>query len=52
MPTYKIRKTWKYTEIVEVEADSREEALEKSNSMDGERNHDDALYDAEVIGEE
>ncbi len=52
MPTYKIRQTWQYTVIVEVEADSNDEALHKSNDEDGERNHDDVLFDAEVIGRE
>lgn len=48
---YTIRKTYKYTEIVEVEAESRSEALDIANMEQGELQNDDYLYDAEIIGE-
>jgi GTPase Era involved in 16S rRNA processing len=46
---YTIRKTFKYTEIVEVNADNYAEALELANYTDGDVQNDDWLYDAEVI---
>ncbi len=50
---YKVTQEWHYTVDVEVEADSEREAKDKANSMDGDRNHDDHLYDATAteIGE-
>ena len=52
MIRYTIKKIYKYTETVEVEAESSKEALRKSDHMDGERNHDDYLYDAEIVSEQ
>ena len=46
---YTIRKTFKYTEIVEVNADNYAEALELANIADGDVQNDDWLYDAEII---
>ena len=43
---YLVTQEWHYTVEVEVEADSEKEAKDKANSMDGDRNHDDFLYDA------
>lgn len=51
MTTYTVRKIYHYTETVEVEADSEREAKDKAMTMEGERNHDDHLYDCEVVGE-
>lgn len=46
---YLVKQEWHYTVDVEVEADSEKEAMDMADSMDGERNHDDYLYDARVI---
>lgn len=47
---YVIRKTYKFTEIVKVEADSKKEALELSNGIDSEDGPQyECLYDAKVI---
>jgi hypothetical protein len=48
---YTIRKTFKYTEIVEVQAICRSEALELANITEGDTQNDDWLYDAEIIYE-
>lgn len=45
---YTIRKTYKYTELVHIEADSREEALVMAENTEGERQYDDYLYDCEA----
>lgn len=42
---YTVRKIFTYSEIVEVEADSRSEAKEKAMEIEGELCHDDSLYD-------
>ena len=52
MIRYTINKIYKYTETVEVEAESSREALRLSSSASGERNHDDYLYDAEIVSEQ
>ena len=49
---YKIIKTYKYTEIVEVEAVCRSDALELASYTEGDLQNDDYLYDAEIISEE
>jgi hypothetical protein len=49
---FKIKKVFQYTEDVEVDAESREEALELSNSTEGDVNEDDTLMDAKVISED
>jgi hypothetical protein len=46
---YTIRKTFKYTEIVEVNADNYAEALDLANITEGDTQNDDWLYDAEII---
>ena len=46
---YTVKKIYKYTEIVEVNADNYAEALELANYTDGDVQNDDWLYDAEVI---
>lgn len=46
---YRVIQEWRYTIEVEVEADSSKEAMDKADSMDGERNYDDHLYDATAI---
>ncbi len=46
---YKIRKIYQLSVMVFVEADSRKEALDLSNSASGEDMNDCHLYDAEVI---
>ena len=45
---YIVKRTYKYTEEVEIYADSKESAEQLASSCDGERNHDDWLYDVEV----
>ena len=47
--TYTIKKIFKYTETVEVRAESEEEAKDLAQSMDGDYNNDDYLYDCKVI---
>ena len=49
---YTIKKIWQYTETVEVEAESDEDALLKSNTTEGDRNYDDHLEDAKIISRE
>ena len=51
MGKYLVRKTYKYTEDVEVEAKSRGEACDKAQEAEGDRNHDDYLYNCEVVKE-
>ena len=46
---YTVKKTYKYTEEVEVEAESEGEAKDLAMTIDGERNHDDWLFDCEII---
>lgn len=46
---YKVSKIYKYTEEVIVEAESDPEACDKAMYVEGERNHDDRLYDCVVI---
>jgi hypothetical protein len=48
MPTYKVVKTFKYTEEVEVEANSEREACDLAQDMDGDYNNDDYLYDCDA----
>lgn len=45
---YIVKKIYKYSEEVEVFSISREEAKRFALTVDGERNHDDYLYDTEV----
>jgi hypothetical protein len=51
MPIYTVKKIYHYTETVEVEASSEREAKDKATGMEGDRNHDDHLYDCEVVGQ-
>lgn len=46
---YRVKKIFQYTEIVEVEAESDNQALELSNDIDGDVMHDDTLIDAKII---
>jgi hypothetical protein len=46
---YTVKKIYKYSEEVEVEAASEREAKDKAEQADGQRNHDDYLYDCEII---
>lgn len=43
---YIVTNTYHYTTTVEVEAESKREALEISLHLDGDRNHDDTLYES------
>lgn len=47
---YKVKKTFKYTEEIEVEASSESDAKDLAMEMDGYRNNDDWLFDCEIIG--
>jgi len=49
MYIYKVMKTYKYTEYVEVEANNADEAEDIAASTDGENNNDDFLYDCKAI---
>jgi hypothetical protein len=49
MPKYLVRKIFKYSENVEVEADSEEQVCDLAEKMDGERVHDDWLHDCKII---
>jgi hypothetical protein len=51
MPIYTVAKVYKYTETVEVEAENSREAKDRAQNMEGERNHDDYLFDCEIIAE-
>lgn len=51
MPTYIVRNIYKYTVDVEVEANSISEAKDAALYQEGIRNHDDYLYDCEIISE-
>lgn len=46
---YLVKKTFKYTETVEVDANSDSEAKDIAMEIDGELNNDDYLYDCEII---
>lgn len=47
---YTIKKTYKFSEIVEVEANSKQEALELSNGIDSDDGPEyECLYDAVII---
>ena len=48
MKTYIVTKTYKYTETVTVEAESKKEAKDIAIDTEGERNWDDTLYDIEA----
>lgn len=50
MPIYTVKKIYQFTETVEVEANNEREAKDKATTMEGDRNHDDHLYDCEVVG--
>lgn len=49
MKTYTVTKTYKYTETVEVTADSKREAEDAAMHFEGERNHDDWLYSCDAV---
>lgn len=48
MPTFKITRTYKHTEEIEIEAVDKFEALENAQVLEFNRNHDDWLYSEEV----
>ena len=48
MPKYLITRTYKHIEELEIEADSKDQALELAEDMEFDRNHDDLLYDERV----
>ena len=45
---YIVIQKWVYTVDIEVDAETESEALQKADSMEGDRNHDDFLEDATV----
>lgn len=51
MPIYIVKKIYKYSETVKVEANTGLEAKDKATTTEGDRNYDDHLYDCEVIDE-
>lgn len=48
MPVYKITRVMRYTETVEVEADTIADAIQISHEMEGDYNNDDYLHDVMV----
>jgi len=46
MKPWIVTKTYKYTETVEVEAETAEEACSLADSLEGQRNHDDWHFDS------
>ncbi len=46
---FTVKKIYQYSETVEVEADSEREAKDLAQTMEGDRWHDDFLYDCEII---
>lgn len=48
---YVVKKIFTYSEEVVVEAESRMEALYAAMYVDGDRNHDDSLYECKIVGE-
>lgn len=51
MNKYVVRKIFTYSEVVEVEAESRSEAKENAMELDGEPCNDDSLYDCVIVRE-
>lgn len=49
MALYKVKKIYTYSEEVEIEAESSQEASDKAMYEEGVRNHDDILWDVEII---
>ena len=49
MPTYVVKKTFKYTETVEVTANSCLEAEDLAQHASGDRNYDDYLDSCQVV---
>lgn len=45
---FKITQIWKRTEVLEVEAESKEHAMELAQEMDFEMCHDDWLFSEEI----
>lgn len=48
MPTFKITRTYKHTEAIEIEAADKFEALAQAQYLEFDRNHDDWLYSEDV----
>lgn len=48
MPKFLIKRTYKHTEEIEVEASDEYEAQELAQNMEFEQNHDDWLYSEDV----
>ncbi len=48
MPTYRVKKIFKYTETVDVVAENSVEANDKAMYIDGERENDDWLDECEA----
>lgn len=49
MKTFKIKRVYKYTEELEIEADSEEQAIALAENAEFDRNHDDWLYSETVL---
>lgn len=45
MAIYTFKRTMRYTEVIEVEAESLEEARKKAEAEDGVRNNDDTVVE-------
>lgn len=46
MPFYKVTKTFKYTETVYMESETKQQAEDDSGENEGSINYDDQLYDS------
>lgn len=48
MTTFVFTRTMQYTETIEVQADTYQDALEQAQKEDGVRNHDDTIIDIDL----
>lgn len=51
MIRYKVAKVYQYTEVVEVLAESSRDAKDLAESMSGDMQNDDCLYDCIILSE-
>lgn len=49
MALYTVKKIYTYSEEVQIEAESSKQAKDMAMYEEGERNHDDSLWDVEII---
>lgn len=51
MPTYRVKLTYKYSDTLEIEADSEEEAVVQAMNTEETNEQFECLYDCEVLSE-